>query len=297
MSEALRAGFGEGRVRRLVARGEWTRLRRGIFVETRLLEACDPVRRHALHASAAVLALGGATVCSHESAAMLHGIPLLERVDGDLVSLTRPPGGPRRVRLHGVRIHQAGLPAWHTRRVYGVPVTSAARTVVDLARRLPFEAGVVAADGAMNSRAVDRAALMKILGECAGWRGLPRAVEVVRAADPGARSPLETLGRLMCADGGLPPPMVGEYIGEGWEPYTEADLLWRELKVIVLFDGMFKYDDPRANRNEKLVQERLENDGFTVVRLTWSDVVHHQARSLQRIRDAFTRAQALRNAR
>ncbi|MQA93969.1 MAG: hypothetical protein GEV11_04740 [Streptosporangiales bacterium] len=280
VGEALRAGYTEGKVRHLVSTGAWTRLRRGICVETALLERCDPVHRHALHVAGAVLALGGTVVCSHESAALLHDVALLDRPAEDEVTLTRPDGSSHRDHVRGARIHLAQVSPRHVERLFGMPITGAARTVVDLARWLPFEAAVVAADAAMYRLAVDRAELAKIIGECAGWRGVPRATRVLEAADPRARSPLETLGRLMCAEAGLPAPMVSTYIGDERGPYTEVDLYWPDSGVIVLFDGMVKYDDPRANRNEKLIQARLENDGFIVVRLAWADVTRRRAESV-----------------
>jgi hypothetical protein len=46
---------------------------------------------HALLAAAALLAAGALAAASHESAAILHGLDLLERPPESLVTLTRPP--------------------------------------------------------------------------------------------------------------------------------------------------------------------------------------------------------------
>lgn len=216
----------------------------------------------------------------------MHGIALL--TSPREITLTRPsaPGRTRR----GVRVHRAAIPTGHLTELDGVPVTTAARTVIDLARRLPFRDAVVAADSAMYRLRLSSTQLERVLADCPRWPGSAAAAKVLAASHPKARSPLETLGRLMCADHGLPAPEIGIYIGDD-QPYTEADLLWSRYKVIVLLDGMLKYDNaPGQNRKEKLTQERLENDGFIVVRLTWNDVVNHPARSVARIRAALQRA-------
>jgi very-short-patch-repair endonuclease len=74
--------------------------------------------------------------------------------------------------------------------------------------------------------------------------------------------------------------------------FAYGDLGWPEHKVVVEFDGMLKYDgtDRSALCREKLRQERIEQAGWIVVRLTWHDVVHDSTRSIVRLREAFARA-------
>lgn len=110
VQEARATGVADFACRRFVVTGEWTRLRRGICVESALLECGDPARVHAVHVAAGLLALAPAHVVgSHESAAVLHGIALLGPTPAE-VTLTRPPGGGHRHRLRGARIHLASIP-------------------------------------------------------------------------------------------------------------------------------------------------------------------------------------------
>lgn len=282
--QAFAAGYSRRDLSRFVRSGAWTRLRRGVYVESRRL---DGERAYGARAAGVVLALGEGAVCSHESAALLHGIALLDR-PSDGVRVTRP-GARGGTRLDGVQVFRAELPARHVGRVHGVPVTTAARTAIDLARAMPYAAGVVTLDAARYHSRVSRAELESVLCDCAGWPGAAAAAEAVAASRPRVRSPLETLGRLMCAAAGLPEPETGILIGAGGEPYTEADLYWQDQRVIVLLDGMFKYDVSGRLRAEKLKQERLERDGFIVVRLNWQDVTEDAARSVTRIRGALQR--------
>ena len=66
------------------------------------------------------------------------------------ISITQVPGTGSRTGRPGTRVHNAALPAGHVGKCYGLPVTSAARTVLDLARCSSLRAGVVVADSALH---------------------------------------------------------------------------------------------------------------------------------------------------
>ena len=127
---------------------------------------------------------------------------------------------------------------------------------------------------------------------CTRWPGVEMARTVLGHADGRSESPLETLGRLLITGNGLPAPELQVPIADATGVFAYADLGWPELRVVVEFDGLLKYDgsDPQALRREKLRQERIEAAGWIVVRLTWRDVVHDSTRSLARVRAALARA-------
>lgn len=299
VAQARRAGYSARAIDRLVGTGEWTRLRRGVCVESRLLvPGEDAPARHALEAAAAVLALSApGAVCSHESAAVLHGIALLRPPPTARVSLTRPPRGRGTDRLSRVRLYRAGLPAAHVRLVNGVPVTSPARTVVDLARHLPFPDAVVAADSALGTLGASRYQLREVLVTCRRWPGIHQAHDVVAAADPRSRDPLCTLARLMCGEGGLPAPKLGVRVSPLGGPSIRADLYWPEQGVIVLLDtrpadrGHLVVLPPPGDKTQARTwrEQALADAGFTVIRLGWDDVVQRPGASLARIRHAIHR--------
>src|SRR5262249_61592354 len=106
------------------------------------------------------------------------------RPPGETVALTGPPGTTsRRTCRAGIRIHIAALPAGHVIARRGLPVTSVARTVVDLARASSFQAGVVAADSALRSRQASKADLELCVAACAPSPGIPNARRVALFAD------------------------------------------------------------------------------------------------------------------
>jgi hypothetical protein len=148
-SAALRQGFSADEVQEKRRRGEWVALRPGAYVPADALKAMDPLDRHlALIAATGRRAPEDATL-SHLSAACLWRIDLWEPTLR-AVQLTRPSsgGGHRRRSLQTFR---TALPAEDVVTQDGYRVTAAARTVVDLAKQLPFEAAVVAANSALHA--------------------------------------------------------------------------------------------------------------------------------------------------
>lgn len=156
--DARARGATRGQVQRAVDSGQIVRLGKGVY-------AGRYARLDQL--AAAVLRLGDDAVVSHESAAELWGIPVLGRPSAT-VQLSRPRRRTGTDRYPGITVHHASVPAAHRTTYQGVPVTSPARTVVDLARTGQFRAGVSAADGALRLRRCTREQLLAAADDCAG---------------------------------------------------------------------------------------------------------------------------------
>ena len=146
------AGITSAQFRSLTRAGDLVRVRRGVYATRRAIESAgrEPRQDHALRVAAARASVGRHAVASHQSAALLHGIDLLHhRADGT-VWLTRPPGRKAGQHIQHVHLFSAELPARHVTTLYGVRVTTATRTVIDLARSLAYMEGVVAVDSALR---------------------------------------------------------------------------------------------------------------------------------------------------
>jgi predicted transcriptional regulator of viral defense system len=105
---------------------------------------------------AAVLACGKGTVLSHESAAALRE---LRRVGSGAIHVT-VPGVTGRKRRTGIRLHRSTTLTARDVTVHeGIPVTTVARTIIDLARVLPTDALEKVVDRADQRRLVDFADL------------------------------------------------------------------------------------------------------------------------------------------
>jgi predicted transcriptional regulator of viral defense system len=134
------AGITERRLKTLVRSGSLVRVRRGVYATRPAIDyaAVNARRGHALLVAAVGSAVGRDAVASHHSAALVHGINLLNR-PADTVTLTRPPAQrTSRRRSDGIVFHAAELPADHVTSRYGLLVTTVPGTVVDLARTTPF---------------------------------------------------------------------------------------------------------------------------------------------------------------
>src|SRR5687767_9135215 len=82
---------------------------------------------------------------------------------------------------------------------------SVARTVVDLARSLPFEQAVAVADNALHQRKVGAARLASAVARAERSPGSPAARRVVGFADARSESVGESRSRVALYHAGLPP--------------------------------------------------------------------------------------------
>lgn len=293
--QAVRAGYSRDEIARALQRGEWTRLRHGVYIEQAAYAAASPgPERHRLLVQAHLLKHGPGTVASHRSAASLLGLALLREPDG--VDLTRPDARCRSGNLLGV--HQSPLSATQMQTdSHGVATTSVARTVLDLARTLSFRQGVVVADSALHQKLTDTPSLAAELELARQWPGSPNAGRVVAAADARSESPGESLARLDLHALGytsVQPQLEVQGLSGKW---YRGDLVIEELGVIVEFDGKVKYQDTFGRTAEQVREAQafreddLRHVGWGFARLVWADlgVLHRIERKVQAARLASSR--------
>jgi hypothetical protein len=236
--QALAAGFGDHEIRRLRRRGEWTALQRGAY----LVAPSTPGRReaHLLSMRATLAGLRTPAVVSHGSAAALHGLPLW-RVPLGQVQITRQPPA-RSASESRLRSHVSRLPAHDVVMIGGRAVTSLARTVVDLARVLPFEPALVLADAALGNGGTTPDALRAVLADASGTRGSRAARRVVEAADGRSESVGESRSRAVIIEAGLPvPDLQVEVRRADGTLVGRSDFGWRRQRLLGEFDGRVKY--------------------------------------------------------
>lgn len=174
-----------------------------------------------------------------------------------------------------------------------VPVTSAARTVIDLARSTSFRSGVVVADSALRQRKTSKAELGAVIATCSRWPGIDRARQVVEFSDGLSESPFESIARVAFRDGGLPPPELQVWVGD-IRPIARVDFLWRKYGTIAEADGALKYTDPSRARQQLRRDAELREAGFEVVHFTWHELTVVPEQVLRSINAAFQRSDAIR---
>ncbi len=291
-SRMLAAGWSDDEVRRLLRLGDLRRVRRGSYVTGPLPE--EPARRHRVAVTAAVAALGAQAVVSHVSAAVLHGLPLwgvaLQRVH---VTRMRASGG-RRGRI--VHVHTAPLAADEMALVDGIAVTSVARTVIDVARTVPFEQAVVVLDAALALELVDGEQLAEALLRATGWPGCPAARRAVAFAEPGAQSVGESRSRVAILRAGLPRPVLQwEVCDAAGRSLGFTDFGWPKRRAVGEFDGEVKYGrllKPGQSPGDVVFAEKIREDKMRatdlgMARWIWDELGPAFAPVAARIRSLF----------
>jgi very-short-patch-repair endonuclease len=294
-AELLARGASRDQLRRWAHAGRITSVAHGVYVPTEWLEslADNPRRLHAV-ALGALIRRNPGLVVSHESAAYLHGVDLLPPAGTAVppLTLTRRAKEPGRAQVQGALVRAATLPDDHVTSAFGVPVTTVARTIMDIARASGFMEGVVAADSALHSHVVVKVEFAVILEKCGQWPGVVRARRVLGFADGRAESALESVARVRFAEFGIPPPNLQVNI-QGKQGFIgRVDFCWHEYRTIAEADGAMKYDSQGRERARAQLarDEKFHDEGWGTFHFTWREIFHEPAPAIGRLRRAFARS-------
>lgn len=270
-TQLLAAGLGSGAIEARLRSGRLHRLHRGVYLLGGAL-AVSGARE-----MAAVLALGPGALVSHRSAARIWG--MIPSADGGPVEITVPGRNPRSrpgIRLHRVRAlgpQDVGMRS-------GLPLTSPARTVLDLAVGEPIRVVEQALAEGLRRRMVHRSGLEAMLARCAGRPGTRVLTALIADGDDPAftRSEAEErlLGLLRAA--GLPTPRTNVRV-DG----HEVDFLWPRERLIVEVDGFAFHSSRVAFERDRRRDAELQASGYLVVRVTWRQIVDEAPALLVRI--------------
>lgn len=270
-------GLSTNKIRQLCADGALTRLRRGFYLRGDDAAADDPTAAHRLLAEAAAPGLQPGTVFSHVSAGVLHELPVpLRCLDRLTVLRDGREGGTRSKTKH---LRKATLAGSDRMMIGSVPVTSLARTVVDLGRTLGFVDAVAVADAALQ-HGVSQAELLAVI-DGTRQRGNVSARAVVAFADARSGSPGESRCRAVLHCAGLPAPQLQyEIFTDAGEFVGRVDFAWPAQGVVGEYDGAVKYGallkpgqtPADVMMREKAREERIRGCGFWVVRWAAGDL-------------------------
>ena len=247
-AQLLTAGVGPKLVDHWIKTGRLIRLHQGIYALGHV-----PPSPHA-RTMAAVLACGPGAVLSHRSAAKLYG---LIRYHGP-IEVTAPTKRTR----PGLIVHRTGLTERDISRHWGVPTTSPARTLTDLAHTLT---------PAALTRAVNDARVAHLLS----LDDLPAKLKRGQTPRP-TRSAFEDAFRAFCTRHRLPQPQINAIVA-GYE----VDAYWPAKNLIAELDGEDYHPDFHADREK---DADLLEAGYRVVRVTWERLTARRAREAARFR-------------
>lgn len=212
----------------------------------------------------AVLACGPAAALSHRDGGALWRI----RRDSRFLIDVTAPGRSRHARP-GIAIHRPRrFEPDECTTVDGIPVTTVARTLIDLAAVVPYGQLVRAWDEAVRLRVFDFDDLVRVRSRFKARRGL-RHVDLLiaqaRPLPPMTRSELEVLALELFRAAGFPEPAVNVYLPEA---QAEVDFLFRDQRVVVEVDGGAYHRTDRQRDEDNARDARLQLAGYTVIRVS-----------------------------
>lgn len=225
---------------------------------------------------AAVLACGDGALLSHRSAAELWNIGPRARS----IEITVAPN--RRARPPGIRVHRRSIPASDTTLYRVVPVTNPARTLVDIAHRLPAAQTERAVNEADKLDLIDPEALrneIEAMSGCAGVTALRQILD--RSTFTLTRSELERAFNPIARGAGLALPQTGV-----WVNGYEVDFYWPDLGLVVETDGL-RYHRTAAQQTRALERDQSHYAAdLTPLRFSHAQIVYRH----EYVLTALTRA-------
>ena len=162
-----------------------------------------------------------------------------------------------------------------------IPVTSLARTLVDLADVLPEKQLANAVHEAEVKRLFDLKQVQRVLDRLPGRKGrhkLQRVLSAYRDVQPFTRSRGERLVLEMCRHHGLPRPQTNTWIHS-----QEVDFHWPEAGLVLEFDGGAVHRTTKAFYEDRRRDRALAARGIHVVRATDRDDPAALANELEQI--------------
>jgi very-short-patch-repair endonuclease len=272
-------------VRSRAARGRLYRLYRGVY---------SLVPPHQLkppgHWMAAVLACGPGAVLSHRSAAKAHELRGSQRSRIDVTTRA----GTRGRRIRGIDAHSAAtLTTADITTVGVVPVTSVARTVLDLAAVTDRRTTELVVEQAIVLGSFDLHAFNDVLARNPTHAGVPHVVAVLErfGCSDGAHaeatrtdSALAEAFLALIRSTDLTEPETEQWITLATGDTFRVDFVWRAERLIVETDGRRTHLTPLAFQADRTRDQLLSAAGWRILRFTWDDVHHRRAHTVTTVR-------------
>jgi hypothetical protein len=255
-------GLSQSAISRRVARARNLRVRRAVLANPGVAPAFEQ------KVLAAVLAGGEGAFASHAAAAQLWGLPLPGAVPVEITTaLERHP------RLPGVRCHRSGLIAdGDVATVHGIPVSSPARTIVDISSRFDTRVLGRVLDDALRrglTTLAEVALTTERLGPAPGRSRKKMAALLARRDDGVARreSVLEDFVFEALVRFGLPLPLM-QYPFAMNGRNRRIDFCYAPEMLVLEPKGFMWHSSRRAFDDDALRGNELQLAGFRVLEFT-----------------------------
>ena len=278
-AELVDAGMTDNQIARLVRAKILHRLRYGAYVPYDEWVTCTPEDRHRLLGRAVLARADESTALTHVSAVVERRIPVWG-LPLDVVHTTRVVAERGGRRTRDWIPHRGVLPEAEVERVNGVPISTAARSAVEITTIAGVEPALVVVNGLLRARAMSLTEFAAEVERCRYWPGSLTSDLVLRLADPRLESVGEDRFSYLAYRQGLPKPIPQlEVYDERGELVARVDFAWPEHRVFLEFDGKVKYRTlrrPGETLDEFLIREKRREEtvcqltGWTCI--TWADL-------------------------
>jgi len=227
---------------------------------------------------AAVLAGGTGAVLSHRHAAVLWGLHRTSRAVID-VSTTRVLRSRPGLQVHRARRFDRTIRD-------GIPVTTVAQTLLDLAEVVPRRQLERAVDEAERRRLFDLRAVDAVCQRNPGRRGLKplRAVIANAVEPPATHSEMEQRFAEFCKDAGLPQPAFNALVAG-----FLVDAVWEDAKLVVELDSWTFHGGRQAFEADRERDTALQLADYRPIRVTWRKLTREPSRLQAELRRALRR--------
>jgi hypothetical protein len=268
-AQARACGLTDAEVRARLARGEWQRLRRGVYSDGGTTP--DAVQR----ARAALLATGPGAVVAGRTLVRLLGLPLIDDDDPvtgaaqaglDDVAVPATAHPRRRPTLHVERLQLRPGDLMSVRRC---PALALERALPGLAAVLTPAALVCVLDAALHEGRTEPERLSELVIAMRGRRNASALRRAVALADGRAESPAETLCRLLLLPvlPGLVPQV--EAFDHAARPVARFDLADEGLRLAIEVDGRRGHAGTEMVARDRRRDARTRALGWETERCTW----------------------------
>jgi very-short-patch-repair endonuclease len=278
--QLVAAGVPEYAIDHRIRRGRLRPIHRGVYGFGRLRTP------HSVE-MAAVLAGGAGALLSHRSAASLWR-QLPPRPADAPVEVSTP--GRHALSRPGLQMHRIPpLRDDEATTLHGIPLTTSARTVLDLAMVLtPHELERALASALRHG--LEEHQLRALLARHPRRAGAPCLRSLLGEGNLAfTRSHAEEVFLATLDRGGLPKPETNVRVRG-----LEVDCLFRAARLIVEIDGFTYHSSPAATERDHHRDQVLYLAGYDVVRFTWKQLDQQPDRVLAKVAGALARAEASR---
>lgn len=279
-AQLIAAGIRAASVDRRIRAGLLEPLHRGVY-------AVRGGMRTGSREHAAVLTCAGQVVVSHVTSAVLQDLAQsAESRAVHVIARATDHGRKRGIRVHRcASLRDEEITMWE-----GIPITTPARTLLDLAGMVASvewaEVTIHDVDRAVNEafgrRLTTREALLSLLDAYPRTRGARVLREIIAGRNGATKSEAEKRFLRLMRRAELPEPEVNTSV-DG----IEVDFLWRERGLVVEVDGFAFHTTADRFERDRRNGSRLVAAGLRVTRVTWRQLTRESEATIARIAQAL----------